>query len=649
MLQINNLTFSIGERLLFDGISWTVAKSKRLALIGPNGAGKTTLFRIITGQIQLDAKAIQYPKDYQIGYLPQEEVAFSDGNILQTVLEGRQEVLTLSEKIEKLRNEISINHDQDDKLQQLGNLEHQYETLGGYRLESEAKTILAGLGFSETDFTNSISTFSGGWRMRVYLARLLLKNPDLLLLDEPTNHLDLPSLEWLEQYLIKFEGSIIIISHDRFFIDRLAQEIFELENGKLEHYAGNYHFYEKEKVKRRELLIKRYEQIREEKEKQERFIERFRYKATKAAQVQSRVKQLEKLEQIQLPTEKKQIEFKISVDVTSYKDVLDIRDLSFKYDSDWVLEDINLNIYREEKVALVGINGAGKTTLTRLIVGQLAPQQGTITLGERTKIGYYAQHQVDTLNLENTIYDEVASTVAKEHIPNIRNVLGVFQFTGDEVYKPIKVLSGGEKARVSLAKILLCPVNFLIMDEPTNHLDMASKEALENALAFYNGTLILISHDRYFLDKLVNRVIELDNKKLRLFEGNYTDYLAGRERMQAQETVNVSEKESGVKRSRDLKRQQAEARQAISKQRQILDKDIKIWETKIEELETRKNDLEQEMLLPETYQNGELIAKLQKEYAAVKIELENSFQKWEAVQTEMDSLMEQLSKKLDSL
>ncbi len=649
MLQINNLTFSIGERLLFDGISWTVAKSKRLALIGPNGAGKTTLFRIITGQIQLDAKAIQYPKDYQIGYLPQEEVAFSDGNILQTVLEGRQEVLTLSEKIEKLRKEISINHDQDDKLQQLGNLEHQYETLGGYRLESEAKTILAGLGFLETDFTNSISTFSGGWRMRVYLARLLLKNPDLLLLDEPTNHLDLPSLEWLEQYLIKFEGSIIIISHDRFFIDRLAQEIFELENGKLEHYAGNYHFYEKEKVKRRELLIKRYEQIREEKEKQERFIERFRYKATKAAQVQSRVKQLEKLEQIQLPTEKKQIEFKISVDVTSYKDVLDIRDLSFKYDSDWVLEDINLNIYREEKVALVGINGAGKTTLTRLIVGQLAPQQGTITLGERTKIGYYAQHQVDTLNLENTIYDEVASTVAKEHIPNIRNVLGVFQFTGDEVYKPIKVLSGGEKARVSLAKILLCPVNFLIMDEPTNHLDMASKEALENALAFYNGTLILISHDRYFLDKLVNRVIELDNKKLRLFEGNYTDYLAGRERMQAQETVNISEKDSSVKRSRDLKRQQAEARQAISKQRQILDKDIKIWENKIEELETRKSDLEQEMLLPETYQNGELIAKLQKEYAAVKIELDNSFQKWEAVQTEMDSLMEQLSKKLDSL
>jgi ATP-binding cassette subfamily F protein 3 len=642
MLQIRNLHYSIADRLLLSGIDWMIQPGKRAALIGPNGAGKTTLLKILNDEIEHPAGTIIKPKGCRIGYLPQEEIEFEGQSVLQTVLDGQKELLQLEKQITWLHDTLEApDANRDNLLKQLGTLEHRYEAMGGYFLEPTARSILSGLGFSEEDFSLPLSQFSGGWRMRAYLALLLVRKPDLLLLDEPTNHLDIPSLEWLEQYLLTFKGSIVIVSHDRFFIDRLAQEIVELDRGKLIHYAGNYHFYEKQKKQKEELLIKKWKEQQVERARQERFINRFRYKNTKAAQVQSRIKQLKKMEEIDLAPPPQRIDFKLKVEVTSYKDVLTIQNLFFKYDTEWVLRNINLNLYREDKVCLIGPNGAGKTTLARLIAGQLVPQQGSVQIGTRVSIGYYAQQQVDTLNLEATIFQEVASTVANSHAPRIRDVLGVFQFRGDDVFKKINVLSGGEKARVSLAKLLLSPVNFLIMDEPTNHLDKVSREALEQALSQYNGTLILISHDRYFLDKLVNRVVEINNGNITEYNGNYSYYLEKRE--PSLEFVSKPRKSNPLvsrgKKTREQKRLEAEARQAISKDLNRLKKEVAELEDKISELETAKETLEARMAQPETYQDSQLAVSLQKEYAYVNKNLQNHTDRWEKAQTALDELV----------
>ncbi|HEX9973843.1 MAG TPA: ATP-binding cassette domain-containing protein [bacterium] len=645
MLQIRDLHYSFGQRALLSGVSWLIQPSKRVALIGPNGAGKTTLFRIMNGEIGDYQGSIIKPKYYRIGYLPQEEFTIGRGSVLDVVMEGQQQVIEIEKQITEIHAALnSTVKDHDDLLKQLGNLTQKFESLQGYQVETNAKSVLSGLGFAETDFSRSLSEFSGGWRMRSYLARLLVQNPDLLLLDEPSNHLDLPSLEWLEQYLLKFDGSMVIVSHDRFFIDRLAQEIFELDRGKLEHYPGNYHFYERKKQEQEELLLKKYEAIQIERERQEKFINRFRYKATKAVQVQSRIKMLEKMEQVELPPQKHKLNFKLSVPAPSYKDVVKIEKLSFQYDHDWVLENVDLNIYRGEKIALVGVNGAGKTTLTKLIAGQISPQLGIAQIGQRTTFGYYAQHQIDTLDLNNTVYDEIASSVSMNYLPRIRDILGVFQIRGDDVFKRIRVLSGGEKARVSLAKILLSPVNFLMMDEPTNHLDMASKEALEEALSEYDGTLLIISHDRYFLDKLVHRVIEVKDHALYQYEGNYSNYLEKRQAQQEAIEMSKAENqpESASKKSKEQKRLEAEARQSVSKDRKRLTKEIEEIERQIEKLENRKAEIELLMAKPETYQNSNLAASLPYEYARVKDDLQKCYEHWETAHVALDELLQKL-------
>ncbi|TFG98028.1 MAG: ABC-F family ATP-binding cassette domain-containing protein, partial [Calditrichales bacterium] len=491
MLQLKDISYQFSGIPLFDKINWTINPKKRVALIGPNGAGKTTLIRLISQNIPLQEGIIQKPKSYQIGYLPQEEISFGRGSVLD-------EVLLADKQFGKIESEISdIHHRLDDGnlalseqltlTNQLGLLETRFALSGGYEREAQAKKILTGLGFKPGEFSDPIGTKSGGWRMRVYLARLLLQNPDLLLMDEPTNHLDIVSLEWLENFLVGYPGSIIIVSHDRFFIDRLANEIAELEHGRLTHYAGNYAYYEKEKEIRYTQLMQKAEAINAERERLTLFINRFRSKATKAVQVQDRIKRMEKLEIINLPKAKPRINFKINSPVKSYKDVCMLKGVSFRYAEPWVFQNIDMSLYRGDKVALVGANGEGKTTLTRLIFSQLQPQIGTVNIGERVKMGYYAQHQIDDLNTENNVYTEVESVAADELRTQILDILGVFRFSGDDTEKKVGVLSGGEKARVSLAKILLSPVNFLIMDEPTNHLDLYSKEALETALKNYDG------------------------------------------------------------------------------------------------------------------------------------------------------------------
>ncbi len=439
---------------------------------------------------------------------------------------------------------------------------------------------------------------------------------------------------------------MVVISHDRFFIDRLAHEIYELDQGKFERYAGNYHFYEQEREKRLELLMKTKEAQDAEKKRQERFIERFRAKATKASQVQSRIKQMAKIETVEIPLAPQRIHFQLQVPVSSYKDVLHIENLFFSYEESWILKEINLDVSRGERVALVGPNGAGKTTLTKLVVQKLHPQRGIISLGKRTVIGYYAQHQLEMLNPEETIYDEVLHTSAVHHIPHIRNVLGAFQFSGDDVFKKIKILSGGEKARVSLAKILLSPVNFLIMDEPTNHLDMMSVESLEQALSHYEGTLLVISHDRYFLDKIVGRVFELKEGELQTFHGNYSDYIERRDGDMNVQIPQEKKKEtitSAGRKTKVKKRMEAEARQAISEDRNRLEKEIIALEHKIDKLEANKKELEEEMTQMETYEGGKRIVALQKEYKKIKKELDKSYLRWEDTKLAHEELLRQLS------
>ncbi len=645
MLQISNLSYNIGERDLLKEVNWIINPGRRVALIGPNGAGKTTLLRILNGELAQVSGTIIKPKTYRIGYLPQEELSGDLGPILEMVLQGHPEVMHLEEQIFDIHEQLDRQRGHHDELlERLGVLEFRYDALGGYKLEAQAKAILTGLGFLAKDFHRPLSEFSGGWRMRAYLARLLLVAPDLLLLDEPTNHLDLPALEWLEQYLLSFEGSMVLVSHDRFFVDRLAEEICELERGQLTHYAGNYHFYEKQKALIQEQLEKKQQALAEERERQQKFIDRFRYKATKAAQVQSRIKQLEKMEEVEVAPPPARLNFKIRVETPSFKEVIRITDLAFRYDAAWVLEDMNLSIYRGDRIALVGVNGAGKTTLTRLMYAQLTPQRGSVTVGERVQIGYYAQHQIEALTATNTVYDEVASTTGRSLLPRVRDVLGMFRFHGSDVFKTIQVLSGGEKARVSLAKILLSPVNFLIMDEPTNHLDLASKEALEQALADYDGTLLLISHDRYFLDKLVQRVIELKDGQLREFEGNYSEYLAKRS-AEFIEEESIPEPETirtAAKKSKEQKRLEAEARQSVSKQRNFLKSEIEKTEKRIAELEQAKIETETLLGQPDSYKDGEHAAQLSKNYVSIKAELETCMDRWGILQAQYEELMAQL-------
>lgn len=645
MIQVNEVTYGIGVRDLLKGVSWSIHPGRRAALVGPNGAGKTTLLRILAGEITDYTGDILSPRTTRIGYLPQEETAVGEGAILPLVMAGHREAADIERAIIEIHHALETTENSEKLLKKLGPLEEQFRQIGGYDLESRAKSILSGLGFNVGDFERSIATFSGGWRMRVYLARLLVTEPDLLLLDEPTNHLDIESLEWLEQYLTSFAGSLVIVSHDRYFIDRLAHEIVELDKGQLTRYTGAYHDYERQKADALVQQLKAYQEQQAEIERIQRFIDRFRSKATKAAQVQSRIKQLEKIERLEAPVQSTRIHFKLESERPSHKEVVRLEKLWFKYDQDWVLENVNLNIYRGERVALVGVNGAGKTTLTRLITEEFQPQQGVGQLGGHVSVGYYAQHQIDALNSSATVLEELMGASGYPEL-KLRKILGVFHFSGDDVFKRIAVLSGGEKARVSLAKMLARPANFLIMDEPTNHLDMASKQALEEAFQSYDGTLLIISHDRYFLDKLVTKVIELKEGELRVFEGNYSDYLHLRESHDAQPAPPAENRIASTtvnKKSKEQKRLEAQQRQIYSKERNKLAKTVQDLEIKIANLESEKERLEQILADPDTYHQADKATQIQIKYRDTVAALDTAFLEWESRQVDYESILAKMN------
>jgi len=525
MLFVNSVSKNYGERVLFENVNFYINSDDRIGLIGSNGSGKSTLLKIIAGIEEASTGTIQKPNDIIIEYLPQEIEFDSENTLINEASYALNEIKELKEKIDVLHQKLLNDPENISLLDTLGKYEERYQYLDAYKLNHKVEKVLSGLGFKESDFNRKVNEFSGGWKMRILLAQILLKEPSLLLLDEPTNHLDLDSLEWLENYLKTFKGGIILVSHDKTFLNNLTNKTIEIASGKVNEYKGNYAFYEIESAKRKENLLATYKNQQEKIKQTQRFIERFRYKATKARQVQSRIKMLEKMEFIEPEKDEEQISFFFPESYPSGKVLVNINSLTKSYGNNIVLDSINLTIERGDKIAILGPNGTGKSTLLKILAGIDKNYTGDLVFGYNVLKSYFAQEQSLELDKSKTIFQTIDEIAIGETRKMIRTLLGSFLFSGDDIFKTISVLSGGEKSRVALAKMLLSPSNFLILDEPTNHLDIYSKDILKNALKDFNGSIIIASHDRDFLNPIINKVIEIQNKKIKIYPGNIDDYI----------------------------------------------------------------------------------------------------------------------------
>ena len=644
MLQIDGITLHFGERALFDNINTIVNSGERIGLVGPNGAGKSTLLKIIAGEQQADSGSISMSNDATVGYLPQDGVE-PDPNltVFEEVEHAFAEIMKLRDQFDTVQAQMESasadSTEHEEALRQFGEIQHKLENSGSYTLQADIERILAGLGFDDKDFSRSTTEFSGGWLMRIALAKLLLRQPTYLLLDEPTNHLDIESLQWIEAFLKNYDGAVIIVSHDRAFLDNVTNRTLALRMGSLDEYAGNYTFYEKKYATEKELLKQQYENQQKEIKQTQEFIDRFRYKATKAKQVQSRIKQLEKMEQIELEQEQSEISFQFPPADRTGQVVMKLDGVVKKYDDNVVFDGLDYEIERGDKIAVVGPNGAGKSTLIRILAGLEPITDGERKVGYNVTPGYFAQHQADELNPKNTPLEEMKLAGSHESETRLRTILGSFLFVGDDVFKKVSVLSGGEKSRVALAKMLLNSGNFLIFDEPTNHLDMQSKNILQQALQQFEGTLMIVSHDRDFLDPIVNKTLEVQPGRVKTWLGNVSYYLdqikkqdqaVQADTAEAKKVAASNSKENGLSR-KEQRRMEAEKRNALSKKikplknrLQKLEKEISTYETRIEEIETQ-------MAESDFYDDSDRVKKVSIEYEELKQKLAESFSKWEEI------------------
>jgi ATP-binding cassette subfamily F protein 3 len=630
---LQNVTFDFGARTIVRDATWHIHPGERIGLIGYNGTGKSTLLKLFAGEYQPSAGTVERSRNTSIGYLHQDLLSFdTNESILEVAMHAYDQAKALEKELEQLTKEIersstdALLHEYSDKL-------HQFDEAGGYVMQHQTEEVLQGLGFSNSDLVRPYREFSGGWRMRVLLAKMILQQPDLLLLDEPTNHLDLPSIEWLEKYLQHYKGAVVIVSHDKYFINRMVKKIVELYQKELHFYNGNYSFYETEKQQRVEIQQRAFENQQEYIRQQERFIERFRAKATKATQAQSAMKRLDKLDRIEdVAIERPNIRINFNIDKTPGKVLVELRNITKHFKNADILDNASAEIERGDKIALIGANGKGKSTLLRILAGTES-FQGERKWGHNVDDAFYAQHQLESLNLGNTVLDEMKEAGSKKTELELRTLLGCFLFSGDDADKKIRVLSGGEKARVALAKTMLSKANFLLLDEPTNHLDMHSSDLLIDALNRYGGSYILVSHDRYFISRTANKIWEIVDHQIKEFKGGYEEWVAWNERMaqsknsrppvQNQENnsraAERNPKESAGKQSAQAATTPSGKPVKSSDQKELL-RQQRLFaqaEKNLAELNLKKQELETRLSQPETYSNPTEFKKTETEYKQV--------------------------------
>ncbi|HEY8690701.1 MAG TPA: ABC-F family ATP-binding cassette domain-containing protein [Chitinophagaceae bacterium] len=645
LLGLQNVTFEFGARVIVEDATWHIQPNERIGLIGYNGTGKSTLLKVFTGQYLPSAGTVEKSRDTTIGFLHQDLLSFdTDDSILQVALGAFENVLKLEKEIEAIGIELEQNSDEElahkyaDKL-------HELEILGGYSIHYKSEEILQGLGFANADLQRPYKEFSGGWRMRVLLAKMILMHPDVLLLDEPTNHLDLPSIEWLEKYLQHYQGSVVIVSHDRYFLDRMVTKIVELYQQELHFYTGNYTFYQQEKAQRIEIQQKAYENQQDYIRQQEKFVERFRAKASKAAQAQSIMKRLDKIERIEnTELERPNMRINFAIDKQPGRTLCTLKNVTKKFGDVKIVEHAGAEINRGDKIGLIGANGKGKSTLLRIVAGT-ETFEGERIWGHNVDDSFYAQHQLEALDMNNDVLEEMQTARSGKTDLELRTLLGCFLFSGDDVDKKVKVLSGGEKARVALAKTIVSKANFLLLDEPTNHLDIHSVDLLVEALNKYEGTFILVSHDRYFVNQTCNKIWEIENYKIKEFVGNFEEWeewkqrqakaFNGKEKVKSEKVI---EKPKEVKAETKHHNQKSAIDKDAQKELQKIQRQFKQLEEKIASLTKQKVTLENALSSPEIYTDSTKFSKTETDYKNISEQLKKANAEYEIVFEKMIQL-----------
>ncbi|REA58859.1 ABC transporter ATP-binding protein [Dyadobacter luteus] len=644
MIAITNVSYFLGDRALYDGASLHIKPKQKIGLIGLNGTGKSTLLRMINGEFQPDGGHISKSGDCTIGFLNQDLLSYqSDDSILSVAMQAFERQNELQVQIDNILHEME--HDYKDELiDKLARVQDEFEALDGYSVQSKAEAILEGLGFVTDDLQRPLRLFSGGWRMRVMLAKLLLQKPSLLMLDEPTNHLDLPSIQWVEKYVQSYEGAVIVVSHDRQFLDNTIDTTVEVSGGKLVYYAGNYSYYLEEKDERNEIQRGAYENQQAKIRQTERFIERFKAKATKSRQVQSRVKALDRMDVVDaVVDENAKVHFRFQFTTQPGRHVFQLEDASKAYGEKVILDATNISMERGDKIALIGANGRGKSTVLRVVAGD-EPIEGKRRLGHNVMFTFYAQHQLESLNVNHNLIEELKYANPNKTETELRTVLGCFLFTGDDVFKKIKVLSGGEKSRVALAKVLLSQANFLLLDEPTNHLDMQSVNILIQALQQYEGSYIVVSHDRYFVENIANKIWYIEDHQIKEYPGTYEEYEIWVEERGLQSAVS----DKAVVSSAPPQKAKAQPAPAAPKNKSLSNEEtqklkkakklIDELENTISKLEDQKAETEVKLAEPSVYNDAKALADLNRTYAEIRQKLEKANGDWETAMLEVEEL-----------